>query len=198
MPFKPDGSFETDNWPFVPARWQKAIIGKRPVRVVVIHDMEAPEKEKTAENVAAYFKSGTVKASAHVCIDSDSIVQCVRDNNVAFAAPGVNKDGIHLELAGYSKQTEADWLDVYGLLLLERAADAAAQYCLKYTLPALHLTNEQLASGARGIIGHYQATAVYPPNAGHEDPGKGFPWKFFIERVNVQIDRYLTMKHSDV
>lgn len=186
-------TFETENWPYVPAKWQKEVSGQRAVRVIVIHDMEAPEKDKTAENVANYFKTGIAKASAHLCIDSDSIVQCVKDNNVAFAAPGVNKDGIHLELAGYSKQTEADWTDAYGLLLLERAADAAAQYCLKYDIPALHLSNDALKAGAKGIIGHYQASAVYPPNAGHQDPGKGFPWNWFMERIAANIERHKSL-----
>lgn len=183
-------AFETDSWPYVPARLQIVWDRKRPVRVIVIHDMEAPEKDKTAENVARYFQSPQAGGSAHICVDSDSIVQCVRDNNQAAGANGVNKDGIHIELAGYAKQTEAEWLDTYGLLLLERAAQAVAQYCLKYAIPPVHLTNEELAAGQKGIIGHYQASAVYKPNKGHDDPGKGFPWAFFMVRVKVQVAIY--------
>lgn len=183
-------SFETDSWPYVPARLQVRWDKPRPVRVIVIHDMEAAEKDKTAENVARYFQSQQAGGSAHLCVDSDSIVQCVYDNNQAAGANGVNKDGIHIELAGYAKQTEAEWLDTYGLLLLERAADATAQYCLKYGIPPIQLTNEELAAGGRGIIGHYQASAVYKPNKGHNDPGKGFPWKFFLERTAINMKRH--------
>lgn len=182
-------SFETDNWVYIPAKFQRKVTGKRKVRLIVMHDMEAPEKATTAEAVARYFKRGEAKASAHLCIDSDSIVQCVKDNDVAFAAPGVNRDGIHLEMAGYSKQTEADWLDTYGLLMLENAADAAAQYSLKYDVPPVHLTNGELKAGNKGFIGHYQASAIYKPNAGHDDPGKGFPWNFFMGRVIVNIGK---------
>lgn len=147
--------------------------------------MEAAKKSDTAENVAKYFQNlpASKKASAHLCIDNDSIVQCVYDNDVAYAAPGVNRDGIQLELAGFAGQTKADWGDAYNTLLLEKAANAAAQYCLKYDIPRKHLTDKQLKDGEKGIIGHYQATAVYPPNAGHTDPGKNFPWDFFIKRV---------------
>ena len=183
-------SFETDSWPYVPARLQVKWDKKRPVRVIVMHDMEAPEKDKTAENVARYFQSAAAGGSAHICVDSDSIVQCVLDNNQAAGANGVNKDGIHVELAGYAEQTEAEWLDAYGLLMLERAAHAVAQYCMKYDIPAIQLTNEELVSGKKGIIGHYQASAVYKPNKGHNDPGNGFPWKFFLERVQVQVNVY--------
>lgn len=175
--------YETENFPVIKAKWFTDVVEKRSVRVVVIHTMEAAKKNDTAESVANYFKTTKTKASAHLCIDNDSIVQCVFDNDVAYAAPGVNRDGIQLELAGFAKQTAADWKDPYNTLLLERAANAAAQYCLKYDIPRKHLTNKQLKDGEKGIIGHFQATAVYPPNAGHSDPGPNFPWDFFVERV---------------
>jgi N-acetyl-anhydromuramyl-L-alanine amidase AmpD len=180
MPVK----FETDNFPFVKARFfQKFGPGRRKVRVVVIHSMEAPEKGETAENVAKFFKNTQNKASAHLCIDNNSIVQCVKDNDIAFAAPGANADGIQLELAGFAKQTEAEWLDAYGILLLENAAEAAAQYCLKYDIPIVRLTNAELADKSKkGIVGHVQVSEVFKKST-HTDPGKGFPWQFFLERV---------------
>lgn len=180
---------DTDQWPFVKAKWFTPVDGKRKVRVIVIHDMEAPETPSTAENVAKYFQVITRPASAHICVDSDSIVQCVWDNNVAFAAPGVNHDGIHIELAGYAIQDGAAWLDPYGVLMLDRAANAVAQYCRKYNLPCTKLTPKQLKAGAKGIIGHRDATAVYKPNAGHQDPGGNFPWEWFIKRSNEHLAR---------
>jgi len=183
-----DYKYETDRFPVVRARFFTDIVEKRNVRVVVIHSMEAPEKGETAENVARYFqdpkdkKGNPVKASAHLCIDSDSIVQCVYDNDVAYAAPGANNDGIHLELAGYARQTRAEWYDAYGILLIEKAANAAAQYCLKYNIPTRHLTNDELESGHKGIVGHAQVSEVYKRST-HGDPGKNFPWDIFINRV---------------
>jgi N-acetyl-anhydromuramyl-L-alanine amidase AmpD len=175
--------FETDRFPVVKARFLREATGKRAVRVIVIHSMEAPEKGETAENVARFFQTTENPASAHLCIDNNSIVQCVFDNDIAFAAPGVNSDGIQLELAGFAKQTRAEWLDPYGVLLLENAANAAAQYCLKYDIPVEHLTDAQLAAGRKGIIGHVQATRVYKKST-HTDPGEGFPWDHFIARVS--------------
>jgi N-acetyl-anhydromuramyl-L-alanine amidase AmpD len=176
--------FETDPFPFVKARFFKETPGKRQVRLIVIHSMEAPEKGDTAENVAAFFHGGIDHpASAHLCIDNNSIVQCVLDNDIAFAAPGANNDGVHLELAGFARQSEGEWLDEYGKSLLEKAADAAAQYCLKYDIPVKHLTNAELANKAnRGIVGHVQVSEVFKKST-HTDPGKGFPWEFFLERV---------------
>ena len=60
-------SYETENWRYVPARWlTKTPSGtRRSVRVIVIHDMEAPENSQTAENVARYFATTETKASCH-------------------------------------------------------------------------------------------------------------------------------------
>jgi len=178
-----DHQFETDKWPFLEARHFKHITEKRKVRVIVMHDMEAPENSSTAENVAKYFHTTPTPASAHICVDNDSIVQCVLDNDVAYAAPGANNDGIQIEMAGFAKQTREQWLDPYGVLLLDRSADAAAQYCLKYDIPVRQLTNQQLANGEKGIVGHRQVSQVYK-KSDHMDPGTNFPWDYFLERVN--------------
>lgn len=175
---------ETDTWSLVPARWFTKYVGdgRRRVRVIVIHDMEAPEKGDTAENVARYFATTDTKASAHICVDNNSIVQCVKDNNIAYAAPGCNNDGIQIELAGYGRQTASEWLDAYSMALLDLAANAAAQYCCKFDIPPVHLTNEQLGAGARGLAGHVQVSQVYK-KSDHTDPGPNFPWLYFINLV---------------
>lgn len=181
--------YETDPFPFVRARWFTDVTQRRNVRLIVIHTTEAFETSNSAEGTAQYFRDprdkfgNIIKVSSHLCIDSDSVVQCVWDKNIAYTAPGVNHDGIHLELAGTSAQTSVQWADAYSTLVLEKAAFAAAQYCLKYDIPRGHLTNQQLRHGQKGIIGHVQASEVYPPNNGHTDPGPNFPWNFFINRV---------------
>jgi N-acetyl-anhydromuramyl-L-alanine amidase AmpD len=177
---------ETDIWPFIPAKWFTAVDHKTPrrVRLVVIHDMEFPEQPNAAEVIARDFatRSANNKASAHVCIDNDSIIQCVHDRDVAYAAPGANTDGIHLELAGFGKQTREQWLDTYGQALLGNAANVTAQYCLKYGIPVQRLTNEQLAQGMRGIVGHVQVSQVYH-KSDHTDPGPNFPWDVLLTRA---------------
>lgn len=180
---------ETDFWPFVQARWFTKVGASkgRKVRVVVIHDMEAPETGKTAENVAKYFNTTNTKASAHICVDNNSIVQCVYDSDIAYAAPGANHDGIQVELAGYGNQTRAQWMDFYGIALLALGSDAVAQYCIKYGIPAVHLTDAELKAGKKGIVGHYQVSKVYK-KSDHTDPGSGFPWDYFCESVKNFID----------
>lgn len=148
--------------------------------------MEFFERTDTAEVIAHDFatRDATSKASAHICVDSNSIVQCVKDNDIAYAAPGCNSDGIQIELAGYGKQTREEWLDPYGIAMLALASDATAQYCLKYGILALQLTNAGLEAGESGIVGHYQVSEVYK-KSDHTDPGAHFPWDYFLTSVSA-------------
>lgn len=153
-----------------------------PVRVVVIHDMEAPEGPNTAENVAAYFRNSGVVASAHICVDNNSAVRCVPDSDTAYAAPGANSDGLQLEIAGYMRQTRAQWLDDYSRAALKQAAKVTAEWCKKYNLPVVRLTRAELKAGRRGITCHADVSAVYR-KSDHTDPGPNFPWDFFLAEV---------------
>jgi N-acetyl-anhydromuramyl-L-alanine amidase AmpD len=178
------------SWPFVQARWFTPTPKdtRRAVRVLVVHAMDAPEKGSTAESVAEYFRTTERKASAHICVDNNSVVQCVWDNDVAYAAPGANHDGIQIELAGYSSQSPDGWMDEYSMATLQEGARAIAYYLHKYGLPAEHLTNEQLRAGGRGIVGHCQVTEVYR-QSDHTDPGPYFPWPEFLGMVKIAAGR---------
>lgn len=173
---------------YVQARWFTATQG-RSIDLIVIHTMEAPEGVNTAENVANYFRTlpATNKASAHFCVDVDSIVQCVEIRDVAYAAPGANSNGIQIELAGTANQTTAQWADDYSRRLLDRAAKLVAQLAKEWGIPIRHLTNQQLAAGEKGFIGHKQATDVFKLS-NHTDPGANFPWDSFMALVKRYYD----------
>jgi hypothetical protein len=153
-----------------------------PIEVVVIHTMEAPEGPQTAENIAAYFAKPATKASAHVCVDSDSEVRCVPDADTAWAAPGANANGLQLELAGYARQTAAEWDDVYSRAMLERAAVVAASWATAYGIPVRHLSVAELKAGARGFVAHDDVSKAFKKST-HWDPGPAFPWDAFLTRV---------------
>lgn len=177
--------YETDIWPYLEAA-KHGPLRTGDVRLVVIHTPEWPESPSGAEAVARYFHDNPDKrdASCHITVDNDSIVQCVKDSFVAWAAPGANHDGIQVELTGFANQTKVQWRDKFSIAALALAADATAQYCLKYNVPPLKLTVDQLKGGSRGIVGHDQVTLAYH-KSDHTDPGPSFPWARFIMYVKA-------------
>lgn len=148
--------------------------------IIAIHTMEAAEGPQTAENVANYFKR--VDASSHWCIDNNSRVRVVNDGDTAWTLPGANSRSLNIELAGYARQTAAEWADQYSLDMLEIAALSAAEWVNAYGIPIRKLTDEQIRNGAKGFAGHVDVNRVYKKSS-HWDPGPAFPWDYFLGRV---------------
>ena len=181
---------QLQNLPLVKARnFTPGPRTKGAVRLIVVHDMEAPEKGDTAENVARWFAGPTApEASAHYCVDADSIVRCVRDEDIAWHAPGANSTGIGIELAGYARQGRGDWLDAYSKRMLDtQAIPLIAALCRKHGIPAVWLTPQQVAAGKAGICGHIDVTKAFPGKGSHVDPGPGFPRDYLIAGVKAAL-----------
>lgn len=158
----------------------------RPLRLIVMHTMESPEAGDTAESVANWFAGPTSPiASAHACIDNDSIVLCLPPTATAFAAPGCNADGYQIELAGRAGQGAAGWADAYSQAELRLAAAHARSIAQANNIPLRHLSNAELAAGQAGFIGHDQASQVYG-GSDHWDPGPDFPWDQYMSLVTGQ------------
>lgn len=177
-------------YPFVQARnFTRA--QRTSIDLIVIHTMEAPEKPATAENVAAWFAGANAPpASAHYCVDSDSIVQCVRDADIAWHAPGANHHGIGVEHAGYARQTPEEWDDAYSRAMLARSSELVARLCHTYDIPVTWLSSFALAvPGARGITGHLQCTDAFSGGKGHTDPGPHFPIEAYLAQVNAALSK---------
>ena len=154
-----------------------------PINLIVIHTMEWAERNNTAEDCAAWFQNPASTGSAHYCVDNNSVVQCVRDENEAWGAPGVNYRAIHIEHAGYASQTRVYWTDKYSTEMLCRSAQLAAGLCSRYSIQAKHLSNSELSNGLSGFVGHNQCTEVFETPGGHTDPGCNFPWDIYIDLV---------------
>lgn len=158
----------------------------RPLRLIVMHTMESPEAGDTAESVANWFAGPTSPvASAHACIDNDSVVLCLPPTATAFAAPGCNADGYQIELAGRAGQGAAGWADAYSQAELQLAAAHARSIAQANGIPLRHLSNAELAAGQSGFIGHDQASQVYG-GSDHWDPGPDFPWGQYMSLVTGQ------------
>lgn len=153
---------------------------------VVLHTMETGENSSIAENIGAgWFTNPNAQASAHYCVDDNSIVQCVNEGDYAWASgPTGNVNGIQIEMAGRAAQSRADWLDDYSRAMLERVAALVADICKRHGIPMRVLTDEQVARGEAGITTHAALARVFR-ETDHSDPGPDFPWDFFMERVQA-------------
>lgn len=191
-----DCSIVNKKIPFISAHYScyKQVPVGRSIQIIVIHSMEAAEKGSTAENVANYFKNGSGgrKASAHYNIDNDSIVQSVQTRDIAYGAKGVNSIGIHLEHAGYARQTRVEWLDPYSKSMLKNSACLCAKILMpKYNIPAKWLTAEDLKRARydktiKGFTSHAEASKAFNPG-GHTDPGKGFPIDIYMQMIKDRL-----------
>lgn len=158
-----------------------------PVTRVVIHDMEYPEKPDGAEWCADFFAGpGAPQASAHYCVDSNSVAQCVRETDRAWHAPP-NAGSIGIEHAGYMAQSRSDWLDEYSQAELKLSAKLVADICKRHDIPVVKLSSTDLVAGKHGICGHVDVSNAFH-QTDHGDPGPNFPWDTYLHWVNEAMN----------
>lgn len=161
--------------------------GRRsPILRIHIHSMEAPEKGETAESTANYFRTTDKKASAHYCVDSNSEVQCVKDEDTAFHVGNDNSKSLGIEHAGYARQSREEWLDAYGVAMLKRSAKICADLCRRHNIPAKWLDIVDLKENQKGISSHAYAAIAFGGST-HTDPGPYFPKDYYIDLVKNEL-----------
>ncbi|MFN0154175.1 MAG: N-acetylmuramoyl-L-alanine amidase [Gaiella sp.] len=170
-------------YPFIESP-NRTPVARRPIDLVVIHTMEAPERGDTAEAVARWFAREDVAVAAHYCVDADSVVQCVREQDIAWHARGGNTRSIGIELAGYARQGDAEWDDPYSRSLLTLAASLAAEICTRHRVPVRRLGATAVRTGRRGLTGHNEVSLAFG-RSDHWDPGPAFPWETFLALVEA-------------
>lgn len=186
--------------PFLQARWFTACPGGRIIDLLVVHSMEGPEGDQSAESCARYFanhpgvdsRGKPSFPSAHVCGDNNSRVRCVLDRDVANAAPGANHNGLHYEFPGTATQTRDQWLDPYGQGALDQGAAQFAEWVTAYDLPVRFVDHLELLAGqvsgtrVRGITTHAAVARAFGRST-HWDPGPGFPMDDLLARIRARL-----------
>lgn len=169
--------------PFIPARFYKAT-GGRNIDYIVIHDMEAPETRDTAEATARMFARTDRPASAHKNFDIDSCVRSVRDQDIAYHAPGANSNGLGYEHAGYANQRGEDWDDPASRAILELSAHHAAHDAERYGIPVVFRDVADVRVGKRGFTTHHVISQAFGKSH-HWDPGPNFPMDRYLDLVRA-------------
>ncbi len=153
----------------------------------VIHSMEGAESATKAESVSQWFagensRFPAPKSSAHYAFDCDSVVQMVREKDVAWHAPGANRYGVGFEHAGRARQTTAQWLDAFSRPMLMQSSWVMAAFCRRWNLPIVFVDRHDVSAGRRGITTHGEVTHAFKKST-HTDPGPNFPMEWYLACV---------------
>lgn len=155
----------------------------RPLTRIGIHSTETPAN--SARGVANYLAKPASKASAHIVVGTDEIVQCVKAADTAWAMPKVNANGFQIEICGYAKWTAEQWIDCsnFGWAACVAAELIKLTDFVQPPIKIKWLTDAEVRSGSgSGLIKHSTATRVL--GGSHTDPGTGFPVDKFIDYIN--------------
>jgi hypothetical protein len=126
---------------------------------IVIHTVEGSQ-----ESAVETFRAGARHVSAHYVVGDDgSIVQCVKDEDTAHHAKGVNARSIGIEHAGY-----ADRMGTWTRAKYEASARLARSLCDRHGIP---IDREH-------IVGHVEV-----PGSTHHDPGEFFDWDLYMKLI---------------
>jgi peptidoglycan hydrolase-like protein with peptidoglycan-binding domain len=187
--------------PIVQARHCLHLPPGRQLLWIVLHTMEIEEKGSSAKACARYFATTERAVSSHFCVDAHAVFQCVSLDDVAFCAPGANRSGIHIEHAGFARQTTDEWQDDYSMAMLTRSAALVSQLLEHADMPCQYVDAAGLLEGRAGITTHYQCTLAGQSatkqgltaspfhgkgTGGHIDPGPRFPMDMYLALVADQ------------
>jgi N-acetyl-anhydromuramyl-L-alanine amidase AmpD len=185
-----DGTLREVPVPFVAAYNFTPITGvPRSLDFVVVHCTENPDVAGLARaNANIFSRKDARKASFHYVLDNTEVIQCVKDTDVAWHAPGANHNGIGVEIVGKAGQTQSQWADDFSRVALYNAMGLIAYLCRKYAIPPLFVDAENLTK-TRGITRHSDVTKAFPKLGCHWDPGPNFPIEAFINGVQWMMMR---------
>lgn len=162
------------------------------VDLVVLHCTEnrPPWLGVARANANRFAGPSAPRASAHYFVGPEEVVQGVREENVAWAAPGANHNGIQVEQVGQiGRQPRTDWLGD-GRPVLERSARLVAAVCRRWGIPIERVDAKGLLAGQRGITTHAAVTEAFKRSS-HQDPGLAgdrlWPWAEYLAIARGQF-----------
>lgn len=157
-------------------------------RVIVLHTAEnVPDvhgNDRTAEALAAYGAGTPRQASWHVCVDADSIVECLPDDATAFHVVGYNTISLGVEICTQARRWGQN--KRHDTKLLRNAAKVVARWSVRHDIPIPKtnggiLTKAEVDAGKAGITKH----ALLDPSR-RSDPGPDFPTHRFLAMARAR------------
>jgi hypothetical protein len=138
------------------------------IKWVVIHSTESGSAKSTAQ----YFQAPQSTGSTQFVVGEDGVFRTLPDAAEPWAAPGANRDGLHIEIVGYASMKREDWLKRQKTL--KNAASIISSWCSTYGIPTQFVDAAGLIAGKKGITTHAEVSKAFK-KSNHTDPGSGFP-----------------------
>ena len=195
------GTYLQDN----PPRIQQFRCPRRraPSGIIGVHTAESIADETGpdtgAENVARFIRDRTNYGSYHDLCDSDSIIQLVPYDCVAYH---IGTHSLNEHTYGVSAATQAakwdslgdDWVEATVRNMARASARYAKWFQNRYglTIPARRITLAQALDDVRGFLAHGDAD----PDR-RTDPGKLFPWSMFLSFYKAEMANGDTMSWQE-
>jgi N-acetyl-anhydromuramyl-L-alanine amidase AmpD len=150
--------------------------------LVVCHTSEGADTEASLAN---FLAQPSAQVSYQVCFDDfgdpNTITECVRPENKAWAAMAANDWGVHGCLATPSGASAGWSRDVWlsKATMLDKCARWIAEECDRYNIPLTKIGAGDINAGRKGVCGHGDCSAA-GAGGSHTDPGPNFPWAHVI------------------
>src|SRR5262245_43698182 len=124
---------------FIRASHFQAGRGGSSVEIIVIHTTEQPCAPGVARSVAGFFAGPNVTTSAHYVVGPDEVIQCVKEQDMAWHAQGANPHSIGIEHTARAMFTYEAWCEPNGHAMLEKSARLAADICKRHGIPVQYV-----------------------------------------------------------
>lgn len=161
-----------------------------PINRIVIHCTVSPCVPGGPRAIARYFRESVIRpSSAHYVVGPAGACQVVYDSWLAFHAPP-NAHSIGVELCDMQRGSARRWTGPMHRMMLRRAARMVAKLCLAYEVPPHKIDSTGLLKGRRGVCGHVDVSKAWHQTS-HTDPGEGFPWVTFMDKVETHYERLI-------
>lgn len=162
----------------------KRNLKKVPLKYIVIHSTESPNRKNSAQNVAHFFQQPDTQASVQLVMDDRECIRCLPDDIIPWGAPPLNTRGLHIEQCGFAAWSRAEWYE--HLATINRAAKAAAYWAKAYHIPVTFLSPAMLKANKPGITSHRNVSLAFGLSD-HTDPGpegnKHYPYDHFMAKT---------------
>lgn len=160
------------------------------VRAITLHTAECNCRFSAGAirltDYAATMSDGR-RASWNFSVSNTEIAQSLPSNEIAWHAGSSrgNRTGPGIEMA--TAMNTADWTDRYHQAMIAQLAKLVAGICLKYNIPPVRLTANDLKAGKKGIVDHNIQRLAFGGTS-HRDVGKNFPWSQFLQMVKTRMN----------